>query len=294
MTTATKTRKGKGKTADERKAEAKALHDRLGEQVEALRDSDRWKAFLTFARSFHSYSANNVMLIAMQDPNATRVAGFRQWEAKGRKVRKGEKSIKILGYSRKKITDEDDEGNETEKWIARFPILSVFDIAQTDVMEGHEDTSTVADRLTGDDPLGIYDAMAAHMRGLGWTVTCEPIHRGVNGFTTGDGSKRIVVSNTLAPAQRAKTMIHEAAHAILHAEGVSYIEHRGLCETEAESVAYVLAGMAGLDTSAYSIGYVAGWGGKAETMKATASNVMRAVNALAPALLGEVTESEAA
>ena len=292
-TTARKGTARKGsKTPEERRAEAKALHDRLAEQVAALADSERWEAFLRFARSFHAYSANNVMLILMQYPEASQVAGFRQWQAKGRQVRKGEKGIRILGYSRKKVTTEDEHGNEVDKYLARFPILTVFDIAQTDLMDGHSDPE-VAHLLTGDDPLGIFVTMAAHLAEQGWTVTREAIPGAANGYTTSDGSQRIVVDSELAPAQAAKTMLHEAAHAVLHAdnERVNYIEHRGLCETEAESVAYVLAGMCGLDTSDYSIGYVAGWAkGDAAMVKSTASNVMRAVAILSPALLGDESE----
>lgn len=96
-----------------------------------------------------------------------------------------------------------------------------------------------------------------------------------------------MLDSDLSPAQAAKTGLHEAAHVILHADEdhAEYVEHRGTKETEAESVAYVVAGILGLDTSAYSVGYVAGWSNcDAETIKATAANVLRAAHALADAL----------
>ncbi|MDQ3157311.1 MAG: ArdC family protein, partial [Actinomycetota bacterium] len=85
------------KSPEQRKAEAEALHTRLNEQVEALASSGAWQQFLTFATSFHAYSLNNVLLILSQNDQASKVAGFRQWQAKGRQVRKGEKGIRILG-----------------------------------------------------------------------------------------------------------------------------------------------------------------------------------------------------
>lgn len=133
MTTATATRTKKtatrkpAKTIEEKKAQAEALHQSISDQVEALRDSARWTAFLTFAQAFHAYSLNNVLLILSQMPEASRVAGFRKWQSLNRQVVKGSKGIRIFGYSTKKVTEEDENGNEVEKKIARFPILSVFD-----------------------------------------------------------------------------------------------------------------------------------------------------------------------
>ncbi|HLR97343.1 MAG TPA: ArdC family protein, partial [Jiangellaceae bacterium] len=109
-------------TAEQRRAEAEALHAGIANQVNALRSSEEWHRFLDFTRSFHSYSLNNVLLILAQRPTASAVAGYRQWQAKGRQVRKGEKAIRIFGYSTKKITQEDpDTGEEVEKRIPRFP-----------------------------------------------------------------------------------------------------------------------------------------------------------------------------
>ncbi len=97
----------------------------------------------------------------------------------------------------------------------------------------------------------------------GWTVTREHIAGETNGRTSLDGSRRIIVDDKISDAQAAKTMIHEAAHALMHANGdidPPAELHRGRAEVEAESVAYVLAGLLGLDTTDYSIGYIAGWG----------------------------------
>ena len=98
-----------------------------------------------------------------------------------------------------------------------------------------------------------------------------------------------MIDTDLSPAQTAKTALHEAAHVLQHAdeEPGEYAAHRGIKETEAESVAYVLAG---LDTAAYSIGYVAGWAdGDPDTIRATAARVLSAVHTLADALTASAT-----
>jgi antirestriction protein ArdC len=289
------------KTPEQRQAEAKALHDTLTSQVEQLVESGEWMRFLAFLGSFRNYSLTNVLLILAQRPDASLVAGFRQWQAKGRQVRKGERSLKIRGFSTKKVTETDaTTGDEVEKRLARFPILSVFDISQTDPIEGADLAANPVQRLNGDDPNGIYEAMAEHMTARGWTVVREPIPGETNGYTTTDGSKRIVVEASLAPAQAAKTMLHEAAHAVLHtddgtADTAEYVAHRGVFECEAESVAYVLAGLVGLDTSAYSVGYVTTWTkGDVDAVKGTAENVLRAVHELAPALVEDEEPGEQA
>jgi len=144
-------------------------------------------------------------------------------------------------------------------------------------------------RLTGDDPAGIYTRMHAHLTGLGWTITRAPIPGVANGYTTTDGTRQIGIDADLSPAQAAKTLLHEAAHVTLHVDAplpaADYQQHRGLAECEAESVAYVLARLAGLDTTAYSVGYIATWThGNTDLIRSTASNVLQAVGHLAPAL----------
>lgn len=287
------TRKRTPKTPEQRQVEAQALHDTLTAQVEQLLESGEWLRFLEFVKSFHHYSLTNVLLILAQHREASLVAGFRQWQTKGRQVRKGQRAIKIRGYSTKKVTETDeDTGEEVQRTLTRFPVLSVFDISQTDPIDGADAPAEPVQRLTGEAPAGLYDAMAEHLSGHGWDVAREPIAGETNGYTTTDGTRRIVIDDQLAPAQAAKTLLHEAAHATLHVDATTgegdtatYVAHRGLFECEAESVAYVLAAMAGLDTSAYSVGYVATWTrGDLDTVRGTAENVLRAVQTLAPAL----------
>lgn len=291
MTTTTKTRRPAKKAAaprkgiEEKKAQAAALHESIATQVEALRDSERWTAFLAFASAFHAYSLNNVLLILGQRPDASRVAGFRKWQGLGRQVRKGEKAVRIFGYSTKKVTEEDENGDEVEKRVARFPILSVFDIAQADLVDGATDPSIVED-LTGADGYGIVDALSAYLDGEGWTTSHQDLSGGRNGYSDPEG-RRVVIGTHLSPEHAAKTMIHETAHVLMgHVDDLAeYAEHRGLMETEAESVAYVVAGLVGFDTSAYSVGYVAGWAdADVELIRGTAARVLATAHQIAAVL----------
>jgi antirestriction protein ArdC len=283
------TTKTRGLSDEDRRERAAALHASIADQVEQLKDSQRWTAFLDFAASFHQFSFHNVCLLLAQNPHASRVAGFRQWEAKGRLVRKGEKSLKIFGYSTRK-TGEQDEKTGEDKRSVYYPVLSVFDISQTELMPGHDDNSTLAHRLTGADDLGIFQAIVEHLQGTGWAVARAPISGGMNGYATADGTRTIVIDDSLEPVMAAKTALHEAAHVTLsHTEQDyrEYLAHRGLFEAEAESVAYVLAGLLGLDTSEYSIGYIAGWAdADTDLIRSTATQVLAAVHTLADALTG--------
>lgn len=273
------------KTPEERKAHAEALHSSISEQVEQLRTTETWAAFLTFARAFHTYSINNVLLILSQNPTATQVAGFRAWQGLGRQVRKGETGIRIFGYSQKTITEEDDTGEEKTTHIPRFPILSVFDIDQTDPIDGAVDP-TLTRQLTGSTDHNIITTLTNHLITLGWTVTHIRIPGAVNGYAN-PHTQTVALDSELSPEHQAKTLIHETAHILLgHTDTpADYSHHRGLMEVEAESVAYIVAGLAGFDTSAYSIGYIAGWANaNTELIRETATRVLRTAHHIATVL----------
>lgn len=284
------------RTAAERAEQAKELQASIAAQVEELRNSEQWRRYLDFLQAFHTYSLGNVLLILSQCPHATHVAGYRKWQELGRQVRKGEKALKIFGYSTKKITREEedqdqsatqtkeDENGQRVTVRVRYPVLSVFDISQTDPIEGVEQVSEPVQLLTGEDTAQVVATVTEWLTGQGWTVTRETIQGSANGYTTTDGTRRVVIGDHLSPAAAAKTILHEAAHVLLHTDQdhAEYVAHRGVCEIEAESVAYVVAGLLGIDTSAYSIGYIAEWSnGKAEVIKNTAANVLRAAHTLA-------------
>ncbi|WP_374008511.1 ArdC-like ssDNA-binding domain-containing protein [Leifsonia sp. LS-T14] len=272
------------RTQEQRKAQAEALHASIIDQVQQLAESGQWRRFLDFARSFHSYSLNNLLLILAQNPDATMVAGFRQWQAKGRQVRKGETSIKIFGYSTKTTKATDDEGStdQEERTMHYFPVLSVFDISQTEPVDGAQIPENPVHQLTGIHDHGALDPLTAHLEGKGWTVTRETLTP-ANGYTD-PHRHTVVLRRNLAPEQAAKTLIHEAAHIHLgHVDNLDeYRHHRGRIEVEAESVAYIVAGLAGFDTSTYSIGYITGWAdANLDLVRETASRVLKTTHAIA-------------
>jgi antirestriction protein ArdC len=226
------------------------LLDTLAEGIQALTDSDRWRAHLELQGRFHRYSFNNTLLIGAQDPDATRVAGFASWKKLGRSVRKGERALWILApMVGRRVPDPD---GEERRRIYGFRPVAVFDVAQTD----GDDLPEVCTNLQGDDPSACFDALAHRAAAWGYSVELMELP----GTTNGDCAhalRRIRVESRNRPAQQVKTLAHELAHALLHEGTVD----RARAELEAESTAFVVCHVLGLDTGEYSFGYVACWAG---------------------------------
>jgi antirestriction protein ArdC len=244
------------------------LMAQLTEGIAQLTTSDRWTRFLDYQSRFHSYSFGNVLLIAAQCPEATRVAGFCTWQSVARFVRKGEKAIFIVAPMIYKSPDRID--GEEERILRGFKWVAVFDVAQTD----GEEPPSVCRRLIGDDPRGLFGELTAFARTSGYVVEDVGLASGTNGDCD-FALRRIRVEVTNTPAQRAKTLVHEIAHALLH-EG---FKDRALAELEAESIAYIVCRSTGLDTSEYSFGYVASWAGTGDEaitgIKASCERIQR-------------------
>jgi antirestriction protein ArdC len=253
--------------------------------IRDLTSSDRWTAWLESAAKFHHYSFGNQMLIALQRPDASRVAGFKAWQSMSRQVRKGEHGIRILAPM--VLAKKDDEGNATGESFMRFRSVAVFDIAQTDGDELPE----IAFNLTGDGPDGAWSALERFADSIGFTVTVEPTGE-ANGWCK-HSEMAITVKDTNEPAMQVKTLAHEIGHALMHEPTTFDLGEnaRALKELEAESVAFVVCRALGLDTGDYSFGYVAGWahGGDeaAKALKACAGRIHDA----AKTILDAVTES---
>ncbi len=271
------TKVASSKTVEQRKEEAERLHEGIAAQIEELTKTGGWAAFLRVAAGFHQFSFSNLLLIWSQCPGATRVAGYRQWQQRGRQVKKGEQGIRIFGYATKRIEPENDD---EERRAAYFPVLTVFDITQTEPMEGVEEVPELAPRLIGADDAGIYDATTEWLATIGWTVERAPLG-GEDGRSIMDGTHQVQIHDGLEPAHEALTLLHEAAHVLLHAEVSDYQQHRGIYETEAESVAHIVTGVLGLDTSTNSVGYIATWThGNTDIVKATAERVLTTVRTI--------------
>jgi antirestriction protein ArdC len=251
-----------------REAKQREAREQVERSVRALLTSEGWQRWAQTRATFHRYSMGNCMLIAMQRPEATQVAGFRAWQQLGRQVRKGEKAIHILapmvvGGSREEraqarsagITMQPTASDKMPDESVRvlFRGVSVFDVAQTD---GEPLPEPPREAITGSSHECYLAPLKNHARSLGIAVyEYEPTSE-AQGFYDEKGA-RIVISTELAPNGKVRTLVHELAHA----HGVTYKEYsRGEAEVIVETAATIVCGSLGLDTSGESIPYIAGWG----------------------------------
>ena len=244
----------------------KALTDQLEQGVSDIFQSGQYAAYLTAMSKFHHYSFGNTMLIFIQCPNATHVAGYHDWRRNfGRQVKRGERGITILApcpYRRQEEVEEaapDGSSSTSIQWVQRmgFRTVTVFDVSQT---EG-KPLPELAKKLTGD--AAQYESMVAALRSISpYPISIESFPGGAYGCCN-FVERRILVQPDMSQTQIIKTMIHEVSHAKLHApektEELPQHKQRFVREMEAESVAYVVCRHFGIDTSDYSFGYVAGW-----------------------------------
>ena len=137
-------------TKEEAEAWKKQLLDDAEKNIMALTDSDKFKDYLAVMGKFHSYSARNISLIFSQNPNASRVAGFKQWQNDfNRQVNKGAKSIRIAAPIIKKLTEEQKKRLNTtqDKGIVGYRFIPVFDVSQTNGQDLASARDFVADNL---------------------------------------------------------------------------------------------------------------------------------------------------
>lgn len=259
-------------------AKLNAAQEKLMAGLDELLKSARWLEYLKFLGRFYQYSFGNVMLILLQNPSATLVGSFRFWKSLGRWPRKGT-GLQIVAYwgAKKDANSKDGQEDETEdgqgqegEGRARFGIGYVYDISDTDGAE----LPVITSLLCGDDA-GLYRGLSDFaVRVLGLDVREAVSLGGANGCCVygPDGKPaRIEVLGENPVLQKAKTMAHEIAHALLHsAEEYSKHTIRSVNELEAESVAFVVLDHFGIDAGEYSFGYLATWsdGGSPDALKA--------------------------
>ena len=294
-------------TGKSQKEKVKEITDELEQGIKDLFNSDRYKEYLSAMSKFHNYSFRNTILILMQKPDASYIAGFNTWKNDfKRAVRKGEKGIKILAPApyKKEIeeTAHDKNGNPilnadgsnrtTTKTITvpAFKITTVFDLSQTDGKE----IPTIANQLTGN--VEDYEKFFKALKEISPVpIELEKIDRAANGYYHLT-EKRIAVRNDLSEMQTIKTTIHEIAHAKLHAlpekEENEVIEDdrpdNRTREVQAESIAYTVCQHFGIDTSDYSFGYVAGWSSGKETAELKAS--LEVIRTTADEMITDISE----
>ena len=294
-------------TSEKPAEKLKEITDRLEQGIAELFDSERYREYLKVMSKFHNYSFNNTLLIAMQKPDASLVAGFSAWKNNfERNVMKGQKGIKIIAPSPYKIKQEMQKidphtqkpiigkdgkpvTEEKEITIPAYKVVSVFDVSQT---EGKELPDIAVDELTGD--VDRYkDFFAALEKTSPVPIAFENIEGGSHGYYHLE-DKRIAINEGMSELQTLKTAIHEIAHAKLHDidlnapkdEQQPHIDRRTR-EVEAESVAYTVCQHYGLDTSDYSFGYVAGWSSgrelselksSLETIRSAAAEIINSID----------------
>lgn len=232
---------------EERRA---AQLQRLEDAVANLQCADGFQDWLKIRTAFREYSFNNQMLIAIQRPSATRVAGYRKWAELKRQVRKGEKAIKILApILVKSKTEVDDDGEPVKKM--RFREVNVFDVAQT---EGEPLPSPPPlEPVLGDSHERFIEKLEAFAVELGGSVSYRRLPRGHQGYCV-PATNEIVVDEALAPNARVAVLVHE----LVHAAGVDYVKFsRAEAEAIAESAAYVVCRGIGLETGQQAAPYIA-------------------------------------
>ena len=270
------------------KQRVQELTNKLEQELQDLFNSDSYRNYLSTMSKFHNYSFNNTLLIAMQKPDATLVAGYKAWQKNfERHVNKGEKAIRILAPAPYKIKEErdkidpvtqelllDKDGNpqkeEVEITIPAFRAVSVFDLSQTD---GKPIPELTAKELLSDVE-GYQDMIRAVEAISPVPIELEEIAGDSKGYYDRE-AKRIAVQENMSESQTLKTMIHEVAHSKLHSKEVEQDEQmrkdRNTKEVEAESVAYTVCQHFGVDTSDYSFGYIAGWSSGRDTKELRSS-----------------------
>lgn len=300
--------------------QVREITDKLEQGIKELFESEKFKEYLTTMSKFYNYSFNNTLLIAMQKPDATLIAGYTSWQRNfDRHVMKGEKGIKILAPAPYKAQEErekidpatqkpvlDADGKPVTETVEvmrpAFKVVSVFDVSQTD---GKELPDIAVDELTGsvENYAAFFEALKQESP---VPISFEDIPGGAKGYFS-HAENRIAIQEGMSEIQTVKTAIHEIAHAKLHAvnpdEKIAPEERkdRHTKEVEAESVAYTVCQRYGIETSDYSFGYIAGWSsdkdtkelkGSLETIRSTAAEMIESIDAKLKVLLAEKSQEQ--
>ena len=287
----------------------KEITDKLEAGLAELFNSEKYKEYLRVMSQFHHYSFNNTLLIAMQRPDATLVAGYQAWEKKfNRHVMKGEKGIQIIAPAPVRETHEqektdpktgevvlDERGQpvteEVTITIPRFKVSTVFDLSQTD---GEPLPELGVDELSAS--VENFDSFMEGIRNVSPVpIRFDEISSGAKGYFD-NLAKEIVIQNGMSESQIMKTAIHETAHAKLHDRDV--MQEQGIQkdqmtrEVEAESIAYTVCQHFGLDTSEYSFPYIAGWSSSkdAKELKSSLDTIRKTASELIDGIEGSLKE----
>jgi hypothetical protein len=275
------------------------LHNALRDKLANMASSDDWITYLSNARTFHRYSPQNQMLLAMQGAEG-HVAGYRTWqriasvEGGTCQVAKGQSGLQILAPMRASSTTVDETtGDELTKHFLRgFRTVKVFHQGQLVARPDLGQDAVTPRLLTGTNRWqDVFSAVKDHLEADGYDVgfqTPTPTESW-NGYTDYNAAK-VRIASTLEGAQQVKTLLHEWAHVQLdhHQRSLKGLT-RDMREVEAESVAYLLGQTVGLDAHGYSVPYITGWsGGDPKLIEQTALQVLDTTKRLVDTLEHEL------
>lgn len=256
----------------------------IDELIAALEQgkSERLIEFLEFQAKFHNYSFRNCLLIALQRPSATYVAGFQRWKSLGRHVKKGEQGIMILAPIVRRRKSEDDKGQESDEdeaqmaqAIAGFRAAYVFDVAQTEGKELPEFS-----RIMG-EPGEMLFLLADQVKERGIELSYAEDLSGADGRSEGG---KIVIREGLDPAHEFAVLSHELAHELLHRTERRKETTRRIRELEAEAVAYVVSNAVGLKGLTRSADYIQLYSGDKDMLLASLDHIQRVAAEIIEAL----------
>lgn len=239
------------------------LLEKLDRGVVDFCNSEKWIQYLKCQTMFHHYSFNNIILIIMQCPFATQVAGMKTWNKLNRKVIKGSKAIKIIKPICKKVEVESNGENEIKNLVVAFQYTNVFDISQTD----GEEVPSICETLQGES-----SSAKTILRALEEIISI-PIVMENTGRANGYYSAKkniIALKDGSSINQMAKTLVHEYAHYQIHERRIDLTEFLeeneedysilyGVEEVIVESIAYIVNNYFGNDTGDYSFEYITSW-----------------------------------
>ena len=243
--------------------------------IGTILDGEGFARYLRALARFHSFSANNVLLILAQNPAATRVAGYKTWQDLGRQVRKGERGLVILVPLARRVRDEEG-GEEERRVVTGFGIGHVFDLAQTDGEPLPAPPAAAAITTATDRGAALWSALEGWLTAQGVGVTLADCGR-PNGYYR-PATRAIVVHERLRGTDGStKTLAHEAAHHVADHHALVPAED---AETVAESAAYVVLHHFGLDAGAYSFPYVARWAEDKAVLRRNLDAIRQAAGAI--------------
>ncbi|MDG6179861.1 ImmA/IrrE family metallo-endopeptidase [Lactococcus formosensis] len=258
-------------------------------QLEEMSDSESFKKYLNTLAKFPNYSVNNVLLIQAQNPQATLVSGYKDWQKKfNRHVNKGAKALYITAPIIKTLNEEEKKKYNTteDKAIVAYRYVPVFDIANTTgepVLTAHDfitnEYTTEQTEIFCTDKL---NKVAEHIeKEYGISISFKPLDKDIGGYYR-PKDHTIALNSLNSKTEQLKTLFHEFAHSQLHnTKALKELDEpltRAHKEAQAESVAYLSMQTMGIDTSGYSVGYISTWAQDKDLMKQSLQEIKKVFN----------------